>query len=694
MVRLILEAVKEWVEELLETFEATRMGYVTPEMFGAKGNGTADDTQAFINAFASCKNVKCMPSKTYKFNNLVDISTLSTGSLDLNGSTLVNFNIKIAIKEVYKATVNYPADGFTIKNGRIGTWNVKSDNWETPVIQSGTRIKIENIVFTNCPYILAITNSYRDGLEFRKLNRQMNMSLFTDESFDLDAVNVIKTDGTFARANNYDVANIPSEQQRFAGDCWVVEQVNEFSQLDGSDYAFIHFQRNTNVIVSKCIQSKFVVGQYAQITFDGCHWENASTMPEIYDLTDATTKDYTALSHKIVTFRSCLFWNNYQIEANKPFVHYLNCSFIVHDTTIPLATLMGGKDLYDVQCSIDDCLFDERMTLDAATFIRYRDVPKKTRGSMNETANEVTMASKIAATRNIATGTACVYPAVGTYHYTAYSYATGYNLAHEKYEYDRVIADINSADDSNSQNIVNLNGGWRFEIYRTLPSGTIQLARFYSDPNNRGISGNAYFRWNDKGTYLLLTYSVGSVDNELRLALPWIEVTSVPNRTVNVKAYEKNGVLVTIDNTQITGLYATSPYTQVADEKFEKKVSEIAALPTASATFEGKSYLLTAAQTGYVKGGIYKCESDGASTPTYSWVPINVNALQMPNSSELATAESNTPFITEMQSELAAADNYVVKLKDMVNDDNYYIGIANGKLVGFTEAQLNAALGS
>lgn len=41
----------------IESYVEERMGYVTPQMFGAKGDGVADDTQAFLDMFASGKNV-------------------------------------------------------------------------------------------------------------------------------------------------------------------------------------------------------------------------------------------------------------------------------------------------------------------------------------------------------------------------------------------------------------------------------------------------------------------------------------------------------------------------------------------------------------------------------------------------------------------------------------------------------------
>ena len=53
------------------------------------------------------------------------------------------------------------------------------------------------------------------------------------------------------------------------------------------------------------------------------------------------------------------------------------------------------------------------------------------------------------------------------------------------------------------------------------------------------------------------------------------------------------------------------------------KLDKVSSLPTPSSTYLDKVYLLTSTQTGYQKGGIYQCVSDGASTPTYSWQLIS-----------------------------------------------------------------------
>lgn len=558
--------IKEYLERQFKNYHAITSGYVTPEMFGAKGDGVTDDTEAFTRAFANSKNVKCLPNKRYYFASTVDCSQRGEGTLDINGATLLNFHIKIAITDVYKALVSYPAKAFRIKNGRLGEWNTRPQNWQVPIIISGTKLYLEELYLGNMPYLVALTNSYLDGMVFKNLLLSINKDLWNDTTaFELDAVNILKQDGIFAKINQSDVSTIPTSQQGFADDSWNIEGVNEFAINGHGEYAFCHFFRNTALMINKCIQSHFVVGKYSQATFMACHFEKAESNPEIYNLEDTSTQN-TLMNEKVVAFINCYFYDSYKLETNSKGVEYYNCYIRGTSSSptrdIPLADVFNGVDYYDMKCKLHNCVLGGSIVIDIDTLLSYKRLPKRTRSYRNGTENEQSMASKIALTETLGSGNN-IYPEIGTYHYTGYIFATGSNIAHEKYEWDREISSSSVGVDSNG-NINGLNGGWRFEVYRTLPSGIIQRARFYADPFDRDSNTTVYFRLKDLGTYLNMLSGYG-LGNEINIPLPWIEVESLPTYTINNKVYEKNGVLVTTDNSLIQGIGKTSQYVQVAD---------------------------------------------------------------------------------------------------------------------------------
>ena len=70
--------------------------FVTPEMFGAEGDGTTDDRAAFTAAFATGKPVFCHGGKTYgveiKAGDTNAISIPAGGVLNLNGATIQLLN--------------------------------------------------------------------------------------------------------------------------------------------------------------------------------------------------------------------------------------------------------------------------------------------------------------------------------------------------------------------------------------------------------------------------------------------------------------------------------------------------------------------------------------------------------------------------------------------------------------------------
>jgi hypothetical protein len=64
-----------------------------------------------------------------------------------------------------------------------------------------------------------------------------------------------------------------------------------------------------------------------------------------------------------------------------------------------------------------------------------------------------------------------------------------------------------------------------------------------------------------------------------------------------------------------------------SDDDVETRLEKVTALPTATADTLNKVLLLTANQTGYQRGGIYKGISDGNDPAVYSWELISISPL-------------------------------------------------------------------
>lgn len=72
------------VNELLDDIDAINNKYPTPQLYGAKGDGIADDTQAFIDCFAANKKVY-IPDGTYNIDNSSAPLTVQNNSMIVMG---------------------------------------------------------------------------------------------------------------------------------------------------------------------------------------------------------------------------------------------------------------------------------------------------------------------------------------------------------------------------------------------------------------------------------------------------------------------------------------------------------------------------------------------------------------------------------------------------------------------------------
>lgn len=113
--------------------------YVTPEMYGAKGDGTADDSTAIQNAVNNKGLVLFSSGKNYKVTSTIRLGKDTV--LDLNGSTITSTNKHLFFNFLSTDTfTGYAGNGnIAIKNGTIIGGAISFGH--------GENIILENVIF-------------------------------------------------------------------------------------------------------------------------------------------------------------------------------------------------------------------------------------------------------------------------------------------------------------------------------------------------------------------------------------------------------------------------------------------------------------------------------------------------------------------------------------------------------------------
>lgn len=190
---------------VVEAVDVKDLNYVSPEMYGAKGDGTTDDSDA-IQAMLNNGNVSCVFcfGKEYKISRAISLK--SNTIIDLNNCTIhstYNGHIFAAVES--GGSVNQ--HNITIKNGYI-TGSGANNN----VGDQGAGVlgfNVDNIYLEN----LTISNTYGDGICLRKCNNanviNCNISNFgrngispTSGRFYINGLNISNTPLTGANPGN------------------------------------------------------------------------------------------------------------------------------------------------------------------------------------------------------------------------------------------------------------------------------------------------------------------------------------------------------------------------------------------------------------------------------------------------------------------------------------------------------------
>lgn len=136
--------------------------FVTPEMFGAVGDGVTDDTTALKNMLLSgIRNIEFAPNKTYKLTETLDITNIIING---NGSTILHvtadeFTFNNQHKQVYRIFDNVKIINVNFE----GTYTDEAERWplvgEYDVAQAGLAIKGSNVVINGCNFKYFLANT-------------------------------------------------------------------------------------------------------------------------------------------------------------------------------------------------------------------------------------------------------------------------------------------------------------------------------------------------------------------------------------------------------------------------------------------------------------------------------------------------------------------------------------------------------
>lgn len=95
----IVNLINTIVNEAIEDTLANKFDWVTPEEFGAIGDGVADDSAAFTAALATGKNVHCKPKANYKADSTIEWPWSATGNQTIYGygCTITTNNTRVPV---------------------------------------------------------------------------------------------------------------------------------------------------------------------------------------------------------------------------------------------------------------------------------------------------------------------------------------------------------------------------------------------------------------------------------------------------------------------------------------------------------------------------------------------------------------------------------------------------------------------
>ena len=394
--------------------------YVTPEQFGAVGDGTTDDTESFRQAIETEYPIICMPGKNYYFANEI-VTSKTRVNIDGNYSHLTNFALKINVNDdetSWDSGESYPQPESTIKN-------VLFDNIEMDYcIKTGIPLKLQNIKFNNYGICLKNYGPYMDYMV-------------------LDNVHIVHHTGT---EYAIDLA--------YLGDQHVFKELHCSGDFRTDNFAnkFIRISGCNSAKFENCILNGFVDVYDSTVIFDSCHMENQGGIG-LGENADTSN----------IKFLGCFFWDMFKMPNGK-YVEYDSCNiYLTHKAYGNGTNDYLALNTHNTSIDIGDTQSFGRMSLDAYTRKEYE--------------SEYSESICILDNSPLAESGSKNWPLeTGTYKYTFFP--SNNPLSIENSDYSKSKKELNVTVNSDTSQVrFYVNDSYVFIwCYRTSPSGVIKRA--------------------------------------------------------------------------------------------------------------------------------------------------------------------------------------------------------------------------
>ena len=395
--------------------------YVTPEQFGAVGDGVTNDSEAFRQAIETEKPIVCTYGK--KYNCITEIVTEKT-TINIIGNRcmLKNFHLKINVNSGETSWIH----AYPVPNSTIQDVNFNGTDLPDYCIKTGIPIKFLNCKWNFYDIMVKSYGSYMDYMVFDNCS-------FKDHS------------GT-----------------HYAIDLAYLGDQHVFRECDfggtGENRKFVSLSGCQSATLINCLFAGDHIIYSSNVVFIGCHMEGVSS------ITVGGDKTWNTILH----FIDCYFWDMYTLSLAESSSFFDSCTFYISHQCI-----VGGRDY--ASYNQKNCKILCATTSDPNSYVNLDDLVNRKEFPERKTLSNpcVYQSSKgaVAQGRNWPLNT-------GSYTYLFFPSTNPYSIDGWNFYYTKATLTLEIASDSS---IVSFAGnsdfaGYYLWCYRTSPDGTIHRA--------------------------------------------------------------------------------------------------------------------------------------------------------------------------------------------------------------------------